>query len=65
MNCCLWCGQVFMAHVVHAAVIYHQPAHHGISFSKWYTAIQRQTLTHAIFLSNRGRVTAERTLGCY
>lgn len=41
-------------------VIYEQTAHHGISFSKWYTAIHQWIPTCAIFLSNRGRVSAER-----
>lgn len=48
-------------------VIYGETSHHGISFSKWYTAIQQWTATCAIFLSNRGHVTAERAGGggCY
>ncbi len=41
-------------------IIYDETSHHGISFSKWYTAIHQWIPTCAIFLSNRGRVTAER-----
>lgn len=44
-------------------VIYDETSHHGISFSKWYTAIHRWIPTCAIFLSNRGHVTAERAQG--
>lgn len=44
-------------------VIYDQTSHHGISFSKWYTAIHQWIPTCAIFLSNRGHVTAERAGG--
>lgn len=40
-------------------VIYDETSHQGISFSKWYTAIHQWIPTCAIFLSNRGHVTAE------
>lgn len=44
-------------------IIYDETSHHGISFSKWYTAIHQWIPTCAIFLSNRGHVTAERAGG--
>lgn len=44
-------------------IIYDKTSHHGISFSKWYTAIHQWIPTCAIFLSNRGHVTAERAGG--
>lgn len=44
-------------------IIYDETSHHGISFSKWYTAIHQWIPTCAIFLSNRGHVTAEHAGG--
>jgi len=66
-----------MAHAIHGdaegaiTVIYDETSHHGISFPKWNTAIRQWMPTCAIFLSNRGHVTAERAGrgggvgGCY
>lgn len=44
-------------------IIYDETSHHGISFSKWYTAIHQWIPTCAIFLSNRGHVSAEQAGG--
>lgn len=44
-------------------VIYDQTSHHGISFSKWYTAIHQWIPPCVIFLSNRGHVTGEHAGG--